>query len=99
MRGTLISVEFLFEQMFIFRSSCNMCQVDVYGFNTNADLKIHRKSYSHQMLREFLHPKCTPCHMEFQLRGDWDVHKFTPEHLTNLANEGVTEVRTGYFNI
>ena len=69
-----------------------MCKVDVYGFNTNGDLKIHRKSYSHQMLREFLHPKCTSCQKEFQQRDDWDVHKFTPEHLRNLANEGVTEV-------
>ena len=70
-----------------------MCQVDVYGFNTNADLKIHRKSYSHHTLKEFLHPKCIPCHQEFQLRGDWDVHKFTAGHLKNLAKEGITEVR------
>ena len=72
-----------------------MCQVDITGFNITSDLKIHRQSYTHQMLREFLHPKCVPCQKEFQLRVDWDAHKFTPEHLKNLANEGVTEVNVG----
>ena len=69
-----------------------MCQVDVYGFNRTVDLKVHRKSDCHQMLKDFLHPKCGPCQKEFQLRGDWDVHKFTAEHLKNVAREGITEV-------
>ena len=69
-----------------------MCQVDVYGFNTVQDMRIHRQSYYHQMLKEFLHPTCSSCNLEFQQRRDWDAHKFTSEHLRNLANEGITEV-------
>ena len=76
-----------------FSSTCNMCQVDVYGFNVKNDSKIHRQSYAHQMLKEFLHPSCSTCKIEFQQRKDWDAHKFSFEHLTNLTNEGVTEVR------
>ena len=88
----LISHQFFYYTLRIFSSTCNMCHVDVYGFNSAADHKIHRKSYSHHMLREFLHPKCTPCQKEFQVRGDWDAHKFTASHLKNLANEGIIEV-------
>ena len=73
-------------------STCNMFQVEIYGFNAVADLRTHRQSYGHQMLKEFLHPKCSSCNLEFQQRKDWDAHKFTAEHLMNLANEGVTEV-------
>ena len=75
-----------------FSSTCNMCQVDVYGFNVKNDSKIHRQSYAHQMLKEFLHPSCPTCKIEFQQRKDWDAHKFSSEHLTNLTNDGVTEV-------
>ena len=47
-------------------STCNMCQVEICGFNSVADLRTHRQSYGHQMLKEFLHPKCTSCNLEFQ---------------------------------
>ena len=50
------------------------------------------QSYYHQMLKEFLHPACSSCNLEFQQRRDWDAHKFTSEHLRNLASEGITEV-------
>ena len=70
--------------------------MDVYGFNAVQDMRVHRQSYSHQMLKEFLHPTCSPCNLEFQQRRDWDAHKFTPEHLRNLANEGITEVNQKY---
>jgi len=79
-------------------STCNMCQVDVYGFNTVQDMRIHRQSYYHQMLKEFLHPTCSSCNLEFQQRRDWDAHKFTSEHLRNLANEGITEAQYEFYD-
>ena len=41
-------------------------------------------------------PKCYPCQQEFHLRADWDIHKFTADHLKVLAEKGITEVRMHY---
>ena len=70
-----------------------MCKVDIFGFNAAVAFKIHRLSEIHLTLREFLHPKCYPCQQEFHLRADWDIHKFTADHLKVLAEKGITEVR------
>ena len=69
-----------------------MCDVDIIGFGRTGDKIAHSKSDYHQMLKAFLHPKCEPCQIEFHLRSDWDAHKFTVQHLKNIARDGITEV-------
>lgn len=58
------------------RAHCAMCDLDFYGY-----LFAHRKSASHQKLKQFLHPRCNYCNKEFPTRMEWENHRHTPEHM------------------
>lgn len=60
---------------------CNMCDYNFYGREA-----IHRKSDGHLKLKQFLHPRCKRCRLEFPTRIEWEEHRLTPEHLLKLLN-------------
>lgn len=69
-------------------SMCNMCDHLITG-----PIIFHRKTLAHIRLKEFLHPKCKYCGMkEFQIRSDWDEHRFSAGHLHAMFKQGLTKL-------
>ncbi|KAJ9573831.1 hypothetical protein L9F63_008783, partial [Diploptera punctata] len=62
------------------REYCTMCDLHFFG-----NLIVHRKNDRHQQLKNFLHPRCSPCGKEFPTRVEWDHHRLTPFHLRKTA--------------
>ncbi|XP_066996496.2 zinc finger protein on ecdysone puffs [Anabrus simplex] len=62
---------------------CTMCDLHFFG-----NIVAHRKHESHQALKKFLHPCCTPCGKEFHTRIEWDEHKLTPDHMKKCPEGG-----------
>ncbi|PSN42303.1 hypothetical protein C0J52_11138 [Blattella germanica] len=62
------------------REYCTMCDLHFFG-----NLIVHRKNDRHQQLKNYLHPRCSPCGKEFPTRVEWDHHRLTPLHLRKTA--------------
>jgi len=60
---------------------CNMCDVFV-----NDDLLVHRRTDYHKKLKNFIHPHCSICDADFEIRSEWHYHRFSAEHLTNISH-------------
>ena len=68
-----------------------MCQLDVCG-----PMSKHRLIKSHQELKAFLHPHCDVCDKSFQLRSDWDSHKYSKSHLINMSEKSGFRIDDDY---
>jgi len=72
---------------------CNMCSAMV------RDIMGHRKSEPHKILKDFVHPYCKLCDVDFEDRKDLLYHIFCGIHLENLArSEEITDVTATHLN-
>jgi len=60
---------------------CNMCDVIV-----DDDLVVHRRTDYHKKLKSFIHPHCSICDADFEVRSEWHYHRFSAEHLTSISH-------------
>jgi hypothetical protein len=64
---------------------CEMCKLSVYG-----NIHKHRTNPLHLKLKNFIHPSCDLCSIQFDRRIDWDKHKLTSTHLEAMEKSGKT---------
>lgn len=69
---------------------CKMCSIKVKGGKDA--MNHHRASEGHQALKKFIHPHCDICDADFESRAEWNYHRFSAEHLSNMTPGGKSNV-------
>lgn len=52
----------------------------------------------HIKLKNFIHPMCEYCDIEFDRRIEWDKHKLTAKHLLEVEKAGQTQPEPEYYS-